>query len=122
MGPGERDGVRQALHNLGVVARLRGDYDRSVELFLQEREICDEIAPTGRGAMWNAFELGVTEIDRENLDRADEYFRRSENLGSAATAGSPHAALLALMRSKIAYQRKDLASTEMLLRQARDYY
>ncbi len=122
LGPGERDGVRQALHNLGVVARLRGDYDRSIEIFLQEREICDQIAPTGRGAMWNAFELGVTEIDRGNLDKADEYFRRSEDLGSAAPAGSTHAALLALMRANLAYQRKDLASAERLLRQAHDFY
>jgi CHAT domain-containing protein len=122
LGPGERDGVRQALHNMGVVARLRGDFDRSVQLFVQEREISDQIAPAGRAAVWNAFELGVTELERANLDRADDHFRRSEELGAAEPAGSPHAALLALMRANIAYQRKDLASAEKLLRQALDYY
>jgi tetratricopeptide (TPR) repeat protein len=122
LGPGERDGVRQALHNMGVVARLRGDFDRSVQLFAQEREISDQIAPAGRAAVWNAFELGVTELERANLDRSEEHFRRSEQLGTAEPAGSPHAALLALMRANIAYQRKDLAGAEKLLRQALEYY
>ena len=122
LGPGERDGVRQALHNMGVVARLRGDFDRSVQLFVQEREITDQIAPAGRPAVWNAFELGVTELERANLDKAEGHLRRSEELGAAEPAGSPHAALLALMRANIAYQRKDLARSEKLLRQALDYY
>ncbi len=121
LGPGGQDGVRQALHNMGVVARLRGDYDRSVRLFEQEREILDQLPP-GRSAVWNAFELGVTELERDNLEKADEQLRRSEELGSAEPAGSPHAALLALVRARIAYQQKDLARAETLLRQALDYY
>ncbi len=119
LGPGARDGVRQALHNMGVVARLYGDYDRSVQLFVQERELCDQIAPEGVAAGFNAFELGVTEIERRNLERAESHLRRSEEILNAASPDDAiHAPMLAIMRANIAYQRADLAGAEKLLRQA----
>ena len=126
LGPGERAAVVQALHNMGVVARLQGDFDRAVQLFLQALEICDQIDPGGRMAGYNNFELGVTEVSRrdlERLEKAEEYLRLSEQiLNPSETADSPHAALTALIRADIAYQRKDLASAEKLLRQALAYY
>jgi len=123
-GPGDREGVRQSLHNLGVLARTRGDMDRAVQLLNQELTICDQIAPNGRGAVWNQFELAVTEMERKNFDKAEEHFRRSEQIigGLKIVSAEAHAALTALMRAQIAYQRKDLATSEMLLRQALAYY
>jgi CHAT domain-containing protein/Tfp pilus assembly protein PilF len=118
LGPGARDGVRQAFHNLAIVARLRGELDRAVQLLLQEREICEEIAPNGLAAGYNAFELGNTELER-NLESAEEQLNRAEQIFRvAAPDDASPGPLLALMRARIAYQRKDLAGSEKLLRQA----
>jgi CHAT domain-containing protein/Flp pilus assembly protein TadD len=125
LGPGEREGVRQSLHNLAIVTRLRGDYPGSVALLLQEKELCDQIAPEGPQAVWNRFELAVDELEQGNLDRADEYFRESERLMSlqkGSRSADSHAAASATLRADLAYRRKDLAASEKLLRTARSYY
>ncbi len=122
LGPASRALVGQALHNMGVVARLRGEFDRGVGLFGQSMEIFGQIDPGGMMVGANHWDIAVTEAGRRDVSRLDEaeaHLRLSDQIyGSDAR----HAALTALVRADIAYQRGDLAAAELQLRQALPYF
>ena len=122
LGPASRALVGQALHNMGVVARLRAEFDRAVSLFGQSLEIYEQIDPGGKMVAANHWDIAATEAGRRDLERlgaAEEHLRRSDELyGEDAR----HAALSALVRADIAYQRKDLAGAEKQLRLALPYF
>ena len=122
LGPGELAGVAQVLHNMGVLARLRGDLDRAEGFFFQSIAITDQISPDGTYNAANYYDLGVTELERD-LNKAEAYLDRSEEiLKKNGITDGDRWALRALMRANIAYQQKDLAGAEKLLRRALAYY
>lgn len=122
LGPASLGLVGQALHNLGVVARLRGEFDRAVRLFGQSMEIYEQLDPGGRMVAANHWDIAATEVSRRDVERlaaAEDHLRLSD-LGYPGD--ERHAALTALVRADIAYQRKDLAGAEKQLRQALPYF
>jgi tetratricopeptide (TPR) repeat protein len=122
LGPASRALVGQALHNMGVVARLRGEFDRAVGLFGQSIEIYGQIDPGGTMVAANHWDIAATEAARRDVSRLDEaeaHLRLSDQIyGSDAR----HAALAALVRADIAYQRSDFPAAELQLRQALPYF
>ena len=122
LGPTGQALVGQALHNTGVVARLRGEFDRAIQLFNQSMETYEQIDPGGSMVAANHWDIAATEVSRQDigrLDAAEEHLRRFEQ----CVAGEPRdEALTALVRADIAHQRKDLAWAEEQLRRALPYF
>jgi CHAT domain-containing protein len=122
LGPGELAGVAQVLHNMGVLARLRGDIDRAEGLFFQSIEVSERASPNGAYAGYNYFDLGVTELERD-VDKAEGYLDRSDRiLGAPEKFDSAEAAIRPLIRANIEYKRGDLEKAEKLLRRTLAYF
>jgi CHAT domain-containing protein/tetratricopeptide (TPR) repeat protein len=122
LGPGELAGLAQILHNMGVLARLRGELDRAVGFFFQSIEIAEKATQNNPYNAFNYFDLGVTELERD-LDRAEQYLDRSDQLrGREQSVENVSSALRPLVRANIAYRRKDLAGAEKLLRRSLAYF
>jgi CHAT domain-containing protein len=122
LGPASRALVGQALHNMGVVARLRGEFDRAVSLFGQSMEIYEQIDPGGKMVAVNHWDIAATEVSRQDVERLDEAEAHLRLMEQFPGNDAREAALIALVRAEIAYPRKDLAGAEKQLRLALPYF
>ena len=121
--PEGRRGVAISLHNMAWIAGLRGDFDRATELYLQALAIRERVEPVSQGMAINLHELGEIELRRGNLQDAEGYFRRADEVWNVVGgAYSPHSAETAARFAEIAYLRGDRVGSEKLLREAVAYY
>jgi tetratricopeptide (TPR) repeat protein len=85
LGSGELQAVAQVLHNMGVLARLRGDLDRAESLFLQSIDVSAKVSPDNPFIGNDYWELGVTELERD-VEKAAAYFDRAQRSSGAREA------------------------------------
>lgn len=68
----------RALHQLGILAKLRGDYDEAIELLREELRRCSSLMPSYYSDLsYNFFEQGDVMMLKENFTDAKMYFKHA---------------------------------------------
>lgn len=104
LAPNEEE-LHIALHQAGMVERLAGDYDRSLEFFLQEEELIRKVFPEDDMRISaNLYEQGYVNLKKESLQisaeimkEALEYAKKSED---AMCIGCAYRGLGEIMRAQ----------------------
>lgn len=104
LAPNEEE-LHIALHQAGMVERLAGNYDRALELFLQEEELIRKVFPEDDMRISaNLYEQGYVNLKKESLQisaeimkEALEYAKKSED---AMCIGCAYRGLGEIMRAR----------------------
>ena len=75
---GDRYEQAQALHQLGILAKLRGDYEKATELLREELRKCSSLMPSYYSDLsYNFFEQGDVKMLAGELTDARMYFQHA---------------------------------------------
>ncbi|MGQ9595725.1 MAG: tetratricopeptide repeat protein, partial [Anaerolineae bacterium] len=95
---GNRAGVAQSLHNLGVLAQAQGDYAEARRLYGESLKI-EEALGDRAGVATTLHQLALLEEREGNLARALALMREAEAVFTAL--GSPYAAQARRVRERL---------------------
>ncbi|HVM34253.1 MAG TPA: AAA family ATPase [Actinomycetota bacterium] len=112
--------LRSANNFAAALIEHSADYDRAAEVALDALETAHR---TGRRDLeaWLLSTLGEIDLDRGNLDGAEEYFRRGLEAGREIGDQRGYADRLMLL-ADVRSQRGDLDAAEALLEEAREIF
>jgi CHAT domain-containing protein/Tfp pilus assembly protein PilF len=114
--------VAGTLHNLGIVARNRGDLARAEQLYQQALAIFEHLAPNSLDVADTLNNLGVVAYSRGDLARAEQYYQQALAIREKLAPNSLDVAGTLNNLGNVAADRGDLARAEQLYQQALAIY
>jgi len=101
------------LHNLGVVARDRGELAAAEDYHRSALAIYERLAPNGLGVAASLSKVGSDAYDRGDLAAAQDYYSRDLAIRERQTPDSLAAAASLIGLGGVAQSRGDLAAAQV---------
>lgn len=101
--------------------RMLGDYERAASLFSESLDLNRRIEDKGM-VIAELTNLGLVEIHRNNVDRAEKLLDEAEKLSASAPDDPYGKAMTDLNKAMLAYRKKDVVQAQSLLSKAKSTF